>query len=363
MCVGLVACGAGCGPAGNKPPPPDAAADSAFLTPGFWDGGGPQICAHATVPLVVNPRDVDMLVLFDRSGSMSRAFGSSTRFDVERTLLEEILSAYQGRIRFGFQPFPSRGGCADGSPARCCTDAPSVPVAFMSAAAISAAIAAAAPVDGNTPTAQALHLAGQFYATLRDGVKDRYVLLSTDGQPSCLDDGRLGADVIESGVRTRGPCLDALAQVHALVAQGVKVIVLGIGSDLTLGEQGAPSCLQELAKAGGAARLEPPAFYSIANPKDFETALQQIFGAVTRPSCTMSIRAAAPDADNVSVFLDQQQIPFDSKHKEGWDWLPQQRGVALQIFGNACSRLERFLVQRVDIFYGCPPCDTPGSCE
>ena len=168
---------------------------------------------------------------------------------------------------------------------------------------------------------------------------------------------------IRSGKRIAGPCLDALAQVKALAALKVKVIVLGIGADLSIAEQGAPSCLEELAVAGGAARPVSPSFFSITHPKEFEQALQKIFGALTLPSCTMSINSMAPDPSNVSVYLDKQQIPFDPKHKDGWDWLPGQRGRGLQIYGAFCSRLERLQAERVDIFYGCPPCDTPGSCR
>jgi len=342
---------------------PDAAVQDAFTLPGFWDGGAAPVCGMATRPLVVNGKPVDMLVLFDRSGSMSRAFGNSTRYEVARQLLDEVLLAYEGRIRFGFQQFPARGGCNGLNFAQCCTDPPSVPVGLMSARAISSAIAAAGPVDGNTPTAEALRLAGLFYAGLNDGVEERYVLLSTDGQPSCLTDGSLAKDVIRSGKRIAGPCLDALAQVKALAALKVKVIVLGIGADLSVAEQGAPSCLEDLAIAGGAARPVSPSFFSITNPKEFEQALQRIFGAVTLPSCSMSINSMAPDPNNVSVYLDKQQIPFDPKQKEGWDWLPGQRGFGLEIYGVFCSRLERLQAERVDIFYGCPPCDTPGSCQ
>ena len=341
----------------------DAGNMNGFLAPGSWATGDPQFCGRATRPVLIIPKDVDMLVLFDRSGSMSRAFGGSTRFDVARQLLDEVLAAYEGRIRFGFQQFPARGGCTDAGPAACCAEPFSVPVGLQSGAAISAAIAAAAPVDGNTPTAEALRLAAEFYAGFNDGVTERYVLLSTDGQPSCLQDGSLGKDVIRSAKRVEGPCVDALAQVKALAALNVKVIVLGIGADLAMAEQGAPSCLEDLAKAGGAARFDPPSFFSTANPKDFEKALQKIFGAVTLPSCTMVFSAPAPDANNVSVFFDRQQIPFDRTHKEGWDWVADQPGRTLHVYGASCNRLERLQVAEVDIFYGCPPCESPGACR
>lgn len=353
--VAWAACGA------SKAPPVDAGPMGVEIR--FPDGGDPQFCGEASRQLVVNPRLVDILVLFDRSGSMSLGFGGSTRFEVEQQLLQGLLTAYQNRIRFGFQAFPSKGGCADAGPAMCCTDPPSVPVNYATAADIQQAIALAAPVDGNTPTAQALLMARDYFAALDDGVTERYVLLSTDGQPSCSTDGALAKDVIRSGIRQEGPCSDALAAVQALRAVNVKVFVLGIGSDLALGEQGAPSCLEELARAGGATTGTSPAFFSAADPKALNTSLQMIFGAVTRPSCTLTFNMQAPDENNVLVLFDGVPVPRDGRRLDGWEWLPEKPGLALQVYGRSCERFERLQVSEVKILYGCSPCTTPGSCK
>ncbi|MDX2021666.1 MAG: vWA domain-containing protein [Deltaproteobacteria bacterium] len=360
--AGALACGlalAACG--ASKPPSVDAGPLGIEIA--FPDGGERQYCGEASRQLVVNPRVVDVLVLFDRSGSMSLAFGDSTRFEVEQQLLQGLLNAYQSRIRFGFAPFPSKGGCADAGPAACCTDPPSVAVNYMSAADIGNAIADAAPVDGNTPTAQALMAARDYFLGLNDGVIERYVLLSTDGQPSCTASGELAKDVIRSGQRQQGPCSDALAAVKALADINVKVFVLGIGADLALGEQGAPSCLEELARAGGAATRASPSFYSAADPKTLNASLQAIFGAVTKPSCTLTFNMPAPDENNVLVLFDGVPVPRDQRREDGWGWLPQKAGLSLQVYGPACARLESLQVSEVKILYGCRPCTTPGSCQ
>lgn len=307
-----------------------------------------------------------MLMLFDRSGSMSAAFGTSTRFEVAKLLLSDVLAAYQTRINFGFQQFPRPSGCGpDEGAAACCVDPPLVPVGVEGASAIAQALAAAAPVDGHTPTAQALALAKAYFATRGDGVKERYVLLSTDGQPSCRADGMLGREVIRSGQRIEGPCVDALAAVDELRGLGVKVIVLGIGSDLVMGEQGAPSCLEAMARAGGVAREGGggPAFFSATNPRELERALQRIFGAVIQPSCVISMSRAAPDSNNVAVFFDDKEVPFDRRGVDGWMWLPGSEGRVLEVFGPRCQDLERLQVEQVDIRYGCEPCTMPSLCR
>lgn len=364
LALGLLSVfGPACGARGE---PDEVASLPPPIVDPMWPDGGPGPCGQAVQSLFFVPRPVDVLVLFDRSGSMSRAFGASTRFDVAQTMLDDIVKAYETRIRFGFQAFPAPGGCGgDGDAASCCAQPPSVPVGTMHAEAIGVTMQAAAPVSGNTPTAEALRLAGLYFASLADGVEDRFVLLATDGQPSCRLDGTLGRDVVRSGERIEGPCLDALRQVQALRAVGVRVIVVGIGADLAMGAQGAPSCLEELARSGGAARqgAAGPSFFSASEPKDLERALQRIFGAVIQPSCTISMSRAAPDPANVAVFFDDQEIPYDPRGFDGWKWVEGSEGKVMLVTGASCQRLERLQVQNLDIRLGCEPCRSPGSCQ
>lgn len=363
VCLAALAVTSACGADGDRSLGTQQA-DATRIAPPDFGSRAPEVCGRATQPLSFAPKAVDMLLLFDRSGSMSQAFGNSSRIEVESQLLEEWLWAYHDRIRFGFQPFPRPGGC--GQPSVCCVDEPQVAPASFTAAAVAAAIEAASPVDGNTPTAQALSTAGSFFAARPPAGAERYVLLSTDGQPSCLVTGVLGQEVIRSGQRLEGPCVDALAAVRGLRALGIKVIVLGIGTDLELGIQGAPSCLEDLARAGGAAREAAdggPSFYSARTPRELELALQRIFGALVQPSCTMAISQEAPDPNNVSLFFDMSEVPFDANRTDGWNWLEGNEGRVLEVYGAPCRRLERLQVAGVEIRYGCAPCETPGSCR
>jgi hypothetical protein len=324
-------------------------------------GTGPAQCPGVTWSVTFDHHSADVLVLFDRSGSMTTEFGDGTRYSVEAAVLSDLLGAYQDKLRFGFQAFPAKDDCAGLAPG-CCAIAPSVPVGDLKAAPMIAAIADAAPVSGSTPTAMALDLARQYFQTLDDGVPDRYLLLATDGRPSCDGSGHLAeADVFDgSGARVAGACFDALAAVAQLTAIGVKVIVLGIGPGLADDPGGVPSCLEDLAAMGGLARQEgQPAFFSGSDQARLESALQQIFAGAVRPSCDLTLHDPPADPHQVSVLLDGTIIPQDKK--EGWIFdTADPRHI--EIKGEYCHRVMRFEVKTLEVRGGCPPCGKP-TCE
>jgi hypothetical protein len=311
-------------------------------------------------PIEYRTRDADVVILLDRSGSMNTAFGGGTRYSVEAEILRDILPQYESRLRFGFQQFPSPGACPAGHVAGCCADRPSVGVATGVAADVLGGVDRAAPVSGNTPTAEALRFAREYYEALSDGVADRYVLLSTDGRPSCGADGRL--PMTDDGVAARAAaCADTLAEVDRLRGAGVGLIVLGLGAPAELGFGDGTDCLAEFARRGGVTRPDgQPALFSATDPRQLETALQQIFGGFVRPSCLVQLTEDPPDLDKVRVLLDGKEIPRN--RRDGWEYEPRE-GRAIRIHGEYCRRLERFGVNRLEILYGCAPCRDPRQCE
>jgi len=343
-----------------QPDEPDAGKDALV-----WPDGGPSECAQVTNPIAFELRPADILLLFDRSDSMRSAFGTGTRFSAQAEILKDLMTAYDRRVRFGFLPFPQRSGCGGSAAVSCCAGPPAVGVQEGNAAAIGLAIDDAVPVSGQTPTAGALTQARAYFAGLNDGITNRYVLLSTDGHPSCSIEGGLAEDVISGGKWKSGPCADALVAEEALRDAGVKVLVLGIGTGLDVGEAGAPSCLEELARRGGSARqmLGAPSFYPAASPLELERTLQTIFGAVTQPSCVLRLVEKPPDIDRVAVFFDGKQVPRDAKRMKGWDWTEGAVGSSLEVYGEHCRMLDRLQVALIEVRHGCPPCTDPALCE
>ena len=358
--------GWGCGPL--KAGPADAAPDVAIADAPV-EPGARALCTDVE-DLVFTPVPVDLMVLFDRSESMGAAFGEGTRYGVAAGLLNEVVPAYDRRIRFGFQVFPFGGGCPAGYVQGCCAEPPTVGIGPGSAPAIRLALDEAAALGGNTPTAEALRLARRYFLELNDGVSDRYVLLVTDGRPTWGIDSQLPEPPAPG--KLGGACIDAAAEVDDLLAAGVRTIVLGIGSEVAprpdgtgpLGESNeeAVTCLSELASRGSTARVDGPPYYYVATqPEALERYLRQIFGGIIPRSCAFVLDRLPVDRNQVQVLFDGKQIP--RSRKDGWDFDPPDDRGRIAIFGESCRRLDRFQVSRVEVKYGCPPCEDQRSCE
>ncbi|HEY5282976.1 MAG TPA: vWA domain-containing protein [Polyangia bacterium] len=319
------------------------------------DGDHYHSLACAVTEVVdLDPRQADVLVLLDRSGSMDTAFGSGTRFEAVASLLSDLVGAYATHVRFGYEEMPGRQDCAIDAIGGCCASPPLVSLAANNAQAVVSAVAAAVPMDGNTPTAASLQAALAYYQSLDDGIDNRFILLATDGAPNCTLAGEL-ASVGGSNV-VGAACADALVQVSALVAMGVRVIVLGIGADLAEDTSGDSACLDALAHAGGAAASPgSPGFYPASDPQQLQLAIAQIFGGVTRPSCLLRFGTPVKDPSTLAVFLDGQEIPRTSGG-DGWHLDMSLSPPGVRITGVYCDRIERFQVNLVEARFGCPPC-------
>jgi hypothetical protein len=329
--------------------------------PPLSTGSGPVRCPSTFWNVAFDHHPADLLVLLDRSGSMTTEFGDGTRYTVAEAILADLVGAYQDKLRFGLQTFPGKDDCAGHAPG-CCAIPAAVPIGDLHAGPMIAAMGDAAPVSGSTPTAEALDLALQHFQQLQDGIADRYLLLATDGRPSCDASGRFAeADVLDgNGVRVAGACFDALAKAAQLTAAGVKLIVLGIGPGLSQDPGGVPSCLADLAGMGGLPHEEgQPAFYSVAQPARLEAALQQIFAGAARPSCHLALKDPPAQPDQVTVYFDGAVIPRDPD--QGWSFDGDDlRRIVLN--GLSCTRVQRFEVKTLEVRGGCPPCTKP-TCE
>ena len=69
----------------------------------------PRICQEDSVFL--DPEEADVLILFDRSGSMGMAFGQSTRAEALTSLLSGVLSNYAAHVHFGYEEMPGQQDC------------------------------------------------------------------------------------------------------------------------------------------------------------------------------------------------------------------------------------------------------------
>jgi hypothetical protein len=340
------------------------------------DGGGgrldapfvplmPECTTDAAVKL--NASVVDVLIVFDGSESMGVGFGSGTRYSVVADVLSKLVDDYQGRIRFGFAQFPGADAlCSDPTVTGCCAGTPAVGVAPQNGAAVQAALDRMLPPAGNTPTALALQRAHDYYARLTDNAAKRYVLLATDGLPSCTLSGTLSSSQPDDGSGgVSDACQDAVAQAQALASDEINVLVLAVGAELTDDPAGPPNCLDQMAHAGGMPQSTTGReYYSVASPEALQLTLEQIFGGVEKTSCLLELNPPPRSTEPVAVYLDKQQIPHNSDN--GWDFDPEGDAAAtsrVRIVGQYCDRIEEFRYQTIEARFGCAPCDEEGSCR
>ena len=351
--VSLLANAAACAQYDGLPGDGGADRPSAPSADGPVHEAEPLCTTDAAVSL--NPADVDVLLVFDGSESMGIGFGSGTRYSVLADVLSTLVDTYQSRIRFGFAQFPGVDGlCPGQTVAGCCAGPPLVEVAPGNGAAVQEALKNLLPPAGSTPTASALLKAHEYYLGLDDGVVDhRYVLLATDGLPSCTLSGEISTSQTAGGDEPTA-CQDAVAQVNALADDGIKVVVLAVGAAPNDDPAGPPDCLDQMAQAGRMPRsLTGPGYYSAASPEYLEQTLEQIFGGVERTSCLIELIPPPTSQAQVSVSLDDQEIP--KNRDNGWGFDPPDGTRRIRIFGEYCSRIEHFRYSSIVAHFACPP--------
>jgi hypothetical protein len=311
------------------------------------------------------PQQADVLILLDRSGSMDTVFGTGTRYEAVASVLSGLVATYADHVRFGYQEMPGKSGCSGQGVAGCCASPPAVGIGWNHEQAIASALAAAAPMEGETPTAAALAAAADYFATLDDGVPNRYVLLATDGVPNCSLAGTLSNGAANNA--SDSACADALAEVAALAGVGIRTIVLGVGADVAADASGNSACLDAIAHAGGAAASPgSPGYYTASDPDALALAVEQIFGGVTRPSCSLTFDKAIDSQllSTLAVYFDGQEIPLmTSMSGNGWYPNPPAGVSGIHIIGSYCDLVQHFQVNLIEALSGCPPCVDVQGCK
>src|SRR5262249_20191529 len=149
------------------------------------------------------------------------------------------------------------------------------------------------------------------------------------GQPNCsagcplglapctLPGGGMGCDF-----GLLGGCMDtgggpddpaAIAQAGMSAAAGVKVFVIGIGTDSS-----EEATLNSLAMMGGVPRASAPYYYPVTNGQDLENALMAITGQIA--SCNYPLQMPPPDPNHVDVSVNGMPIAEDPTN--GWSFGP-----------------------------------------
>jgi hypothetical protein len=295
-------------------------------------------CAKQDFNLARKPAEI--LILLDRSASMEDppTGGTGKKWDLVVPGVNEVVTATDSSVSWGLKVFPEGEGktCIAGS----VTSAIPVAIAPANAQAVTAAVSTTTAAGNGTPTADAVTAAVTYLKTLSDS-NPKFILLATDGEPSCS-----GTTEDTKAARTA-----AVQAVSDAATAGFKTFVVGVSTTKATATQ----ALNDMAVAGQMARADsnPLAtkFYLASTKDELVQSLEVITGQVS--SCLFDLTTQPPDASNIAVHVNGMGAPHDPNHNDGWDYTgADYRQV--EVYGSWCDQIKSAATNTVNFVFGCP---------
>jgi hypothetical protein len=253
--------------------------------------------------------------------------------------VQQVITATAASISWGLKVFPlgdKAGECSTaGYPAGVLVD-----VAPNNANAMNGTIGSLRPLGDGTPTGDAVNEAVKYLQTLQNS-DPKYILLATDGEPSCTG-------TTKDGTQARTAAVTAVT--NAATA-GIHTFVLGIATSDKYAD-----VLNQLADAGLEARPEPNPIARRYYLAGTQAELVDVFSRITAvvATCTFPLAKPAPDPNLVNVYVgdrvEANAVPRDTTSTNGWNYVGDDN-LTLQLFGSACDRVG---AQSVQVDYVCP---------
>jgi hypothetical protein len=248
----------------------------------------------------------------------------SSKWNQATAAVGQAVTSTQATVRWGLKLFSTDLACQVNAGVQ-------VPIALTNAQSITTALAATAP-GGSTPTSAAI-IRGGDYLSMLTTPNPRFMVLVTDGEPTC---GAAGTNTPDDS--------NAIGAVAAQAARGYGTFVVGIA---TIGNTGADATLTAMSTAGMHPRAGTPNFYLTNNTAELVTALEAIASQIN--SCTFALDARPPNPSNVTVEGDGNIIPANDAN--GWVYDPGMQGIILT--GEYCARVVSGAIQSVVARFGC----------
>jgi von Willebrand factor type A domain len=283
-----------------------------------------------SVPLAFNQPKPNLMLLVDKSGSMSDPVtppsGPSKIVVLQQVMgqfLEPTPDAGSTIARVGLAEFPNQSCVATTAsdvlaslPAASAGDADAVLEAAAEAA--NTALQKLTP-SGGTPTRASLQYIASSIAELSDPARQDFVLLLTDGLPNC--NNNLDANTCTCTSSPNPPCsantdcLDkdaTVAQIESMRTNlNIKTIVIGFGQDVVGSIP--QSTLEAMAEAGGFVRKCPNTSDSCGPGNDCVLATglcsQQFFQATDGPTLTEALAEIGSTLTQTACIYNLDEVP------------------------------------------------------
>lgn len=286
------------------------------------------------------PQPPDILILLDRSGSMEwnadascmRNCGVNSRWRQVTDALNQVVPLTDTTVNWGLKFFGSSNSCN-------VTAAPEVGIATGNGQMIMTRIGNTT-TGSPTPTRLGVNAGAAYMATLTD-TNPKYLLLATDGEPTCNPD-------LPASNMNDSDAAGAQQAVTDALNLGFKTFVIGIGD--TMGA----ATLNQMAINGGVPQTgAATSFYQVTDTASLVATLQTILGRVG--SCQFDI-GAAPNPmtsnDLIDVFGDGMAIPRDTTHVDGWDYTNAAH-TQIEVYGPRCDAVKAGTTMNVTVTFRC----------
>ena len=301
------------------------------------EGPPPELTSGcAEVEVVVEPTTPTVVLLVDRSGSMTEDFGGQPRWDATyQTLMDPndgVVAELESSVRFGLALYTSEDGFEGGECPMVSTVAPSLD----NRASIDAVFGPADPID-ETPTGESLALVAQQLAAF-DEEGPKAIVLATDGEPDTC---------AQPNPQQGQP--QAIAAAQEAYALGIRTHIISVGNDV-----GAEH-LQQMANVGVGLPVDaamPAPYYQALDAAQLVEAFEDIIGSFV--SCQLAIDGEVDlnRACDGTVTLDGVELEC------GTDWqLPDES--TLELMGDACATLQDGNDHGVDASWPCGAVQVP----
>lgn len=282
----------------------------------------------------------EVLLVLDRSASMQDPPSDDetlSKWELTVPAVNEVVLGTDTLVHWGLKTFPESQD-TDACAPETISDVIHIPIAENNAQVVVDAINATTDEGDGTPTGDAINAAVAYLDTLTTQ-NPKFILLATDGEPSCSPSGEGQDDA-------RPYAVDA---VSAALTAGYPTFVVGVATT----KDSATEALNDMAVAGGRPRTGGDLSYYLATTgAELVDALNSIVeGQIA--TCVFPLASVPPVIDNIGVKVNGVLVPQDTTKTNGWDYVDDTH-TAVEVYGTWCEDIKTKAANQAEIIFGCP---------